>query len=108
LRPVDLDIGQAKLSESLLELCFGLAQAPGHAADQGGQGVDGDAGLVQLRGLEREVEGGELEKAEGVIGHDDLGWRIGQLALELGQASLVTGVAFVDCVAVIDGVRTVG
>ncbi len=57
----------------------------GHAFDQGAEGVDGQAGLVQLRRLQRQVEGGELEEAEGVVGDHDLGRGAGQLFLHLGE-----------------------
>ena len=49
------------------------------------EGIDGQAGLGQLGRLQGQVQGGQLEETEGMVGHDHLGRGAGQLLLQLGQ-----------------------
>ena len=79
----DLDEGQPDLSQRILERPFGFAEATRQPLDQRGHGVDGQAGLVELRWTLRQVDGGQLEQAVGVVGHDDLGRGAEQLAPKL-------------------------
>ncbi len=62
-----------------------VAESPGHPLDQGAEGVDGQPGLGQVGRLLGQVEGGQLEEAEGMVGDDHLGRGAGQLLLHLGQ-----------------------
>ena len=50
-----------------------VAQAAPQGGGQGGEGVDGDPGLGQVGRLLRQVDGGQLVEAHGVVGHDDRG-----------------------------------
>ena len=67
---------------------------PPEPVEQGAEAVDGQAGLEEHgRGL-GEVDGGQLEEAVAVVGHHDLGRRVGQLGphgvdLGLGRGLLL-------------------
>ena len=71
---MDLYVGHPYLGEAVLEAFLGLAQAPREALDQGGESVDGEAGLRELGRSLGEVESSELPEAHGMVGDDDLYW----------------------------------
>ena len=68
----------------------GVAEAAPETVDQGGQGVDGQAGLVQLGRLQGQVQGGQLEQAEGVVGDHHLGRRTGQLVAQAAISACIS------------------
>ena len=79
---MDLHVRHAQLAQPLRQLGEGVPEAVAETVDEGRQGVDGQAGLRQLRRLEGEVQGGQLEQAEGVVGHHHLGRGAGQLVAQ--------------------------
>ena len=80
---LDLNEGQPELGQPVSQLWFVLPQSPRQPLDQGGEGIDGQPRLVELGWLETQVEGRQLEQAEGVVGDDQVDRRAGQLFLEL-------------------------
>ncbi len=94
-RPIsDLEVGRAQLGERLPEGGFGIPQATLEALHDGGQGIDGERGLRQLRWLGGEVDGGQLVDPHGVVGDHHGRWRPEQLAthlLHLGLHGLELG-----------------
>jgi hypothetical protein len=73
------DEGQTELREGVVESGLGLAEAAAEALEQVPEAVDGQAGLEEHRRRLREVDGGQLEEPVAVVGHHDLGRRVGQL-----------------------------
>jgi hypothetical protein len=80
---LDLDECQPQLGQPVLQLRFVLPESPRQPLDQGGKGIDGQPGLVELGWLETQVEGRQLEQAEGVVRDDQVDRRASQLLLEL-------------------------
>ena len=69
---------------------------PAQAVEQGAQAVDGQAGLEEHGRRLREVDGGQLEEPVAVVGHHDLGGRVGQLGphgVDRGLCLRLRGVA---------------
>jgi hypothetical protein len=59
--------------------CFGeerpvFAEAISDRIEQTRDGVDGEAGVVELRGFRRKLECREFEEVEHVVTDDGLGW----------------------------------
>ena len=89
---------------------FRLAQPAGQAADEGPEGVDRQTGLLEVRRLLGEVDGGQLEEAVGVVGHDHLRRGGHQLAPQLvepgGEGFALLGAQVVDTVDLVDPAPT--
>ena len=64
---------------------LGFTEAPWHAVENGTEGVDREAGIVQVRGVTPEVQGGELEEPIAVVGDHGCDGGRGELPPELVQ-----------------------
>jgi hypothetical protein len=80
---LDLNEGHPELGQPVSQLWFVLPKSPRQPLDEGGEGIDGQPRLVELGWLQTQVEGRQLEQAEGVVGDDQVDRRAGQLFLEL-------------------------
>ena len=81
--PHDLDEGEADLRQGVVQGALGFTEPARQALHQRGHGVDGQAGLIGSGRLLRQMDGGQLEQAVGVVGHDDLGRGAQQLTTKL-------------------------
>jgi hypothetical protein len=80
---LDLNEGQSQLGQPVLQLGFVLPEAASQAFYEGGKGIDGQPGLIELGRLARQVKGAQLEQPKGMVGDDQLDRGAGQLLLEL-------------------------
>ncbi len=81
----DLDEGHPYLAEPGRELCGLGAESVAQALDQSGKSVYGQPGLIELRWVQRQVQGGQLEQTEGVVADHDRSGGPGQPVLQLGH-----------------------
>ena len=79
----DLNERHPELGQPVFQLRFVLPKPSRQPFDEGGKRIDGQPGLVELGRLETQVEGRQLEQAEGVVGDHEVDRRAGQLLLEL-------------------------
>ena len=102
----DLHEGQPDLRQSVLERRFGVTEPAGQALDDGGHGVDGQAGGGEV-GLLRQMDSSQFEEPVGVVGHHHVGRRVHQLAPELvelgGQRLALLGLEVVEVVGEVVG-----
>jgi hypothetical protein len=88
------DERQTEAGEGVPQRPLVVTEAVAQTFDDGGEGVDGELGLGQVGLLLVEVQGGELEQTDAVVGDHHHGRRLEKLALHLGHAGgqlLLTG-----------------
>src|SRR4051794_33002673 len=73
----DLDVGELELGEGLAQRLLLVPEPAGEPLDDRRQRIDGQPGIVEVGRLLVEVDGGELEQADGVVGDDERGGRLG-------------------------------
>ncbi len=88
-RGADLDVSEPDLRQGIHEGLLHVPEPARESFDQCSERVDREAGLVQLRGLNRKVECRELEQAVSVIGHHDLDGSVEKLLADLVNLGLV-------------------